>query len=384
MGLLVECPKCRDRNSLKNIKCKKCNGEIRKTSGKVYWINYRDPSKRLRFERIGPSKQAAENRLREIKTAVAEDRYIDKNLNVKYSLGNLIEWYLNLTDTKAQRSYDRTCQALANVKRIIGSGILVSQLKPSHMEAYKKKRLSESSRTRKDKTIAPDTVNKEITFAKAMLNKAITGGEIESNPFTNVKKLPPNNIRERVLSSKEFIKLIKASPDYLKPIVTIAYYMPMRQGEILALNWEHVDLKRGFLTLSPKMTKTEDGRKLRIHPDVQALINSLPRGIGTRKVFLKDGKPVEQRQLQRDFKKAVVTSELGDFTFHDLRHAAINNMRLAGNDYFMIMAQSGHKTMSVFKRYNLVSVAELENTKWLHKSEEKTADVDLCVDQRDF
>ena len=98
-------------------------------------------------------------------------------------------------------------------------------------------------------------------------------------------------------------------------------------------------------------------------------------------MFLKDGQAVPRRQLQREYKKAVIEANLGDFTFHDLRHAAINNMRLAGNDYFMIMAQSGHKTMSVFKRYNLVSETELENTKWLDEAEEKTADVDLCVDQ---
>jgi len=66
---------------------------------------------------------------------------------------------------------------------------------------------------------------------------------------------------------------------------------------------------------------------------------------------------------------------------HDLRLTAINNMRLVGNDYFTIMAQSGYKTMSVFKRYNLVSETELESTKWLVETEEKTADVDLCVDQ---
>ena len=51
-------------------------------------------------------------------------------------------------------------------------------------------------------------------------------------------------------------------------------------------------------------------------------------------------------------------------TFHDLRHCAINNLRLAGNDSFEIMAMSGHTTMSVFKRYNLVTEEELKEIKW--------------------
>ena len=381
MAIQVECPRCKDRNSLKNNRCKKCDSEIKKASGKTYWINYRDPSKRLRFEKIGPSKQSAENRLREIKTAIAEDRYIDKNLNVKYTFGDLIEWFLGLTDTRSKKSYKRIAIALANVERILGSGILVSQLKPSHMETYKKKRLLESSSSRKGKTIAPDTVNKEITFAKVTLNKAVAESEIESNPFACVKILPANNVRERVLSFGEFEQLVFASPEYLQPIITMAFYMPMRQGELVSLTWDCVDLKRGFITLSAKITKTGKGRMLKIHPQVIKLLQNLPRGIGSRRVFLNDGVPVHQRQLQRNYTSAVKKAKLGDFTFHDLRHCAINNMRLAGNDYFMIMAQSGHRTMSVFKRYNLVSETELENTKWLDESAEKSADVDLCVDQ---
>jgi integrase len=53
-----------------------------------------------------------------------------------------------------------------------------------------------------------------------------------------------------------------------------------------------------------------------------------------------------------------------DFTFHDLRHCAINNLRRAGNDFFQIMAMSGHRTMSVFKRYNLADEDELSKIKW--------------------
>ena len=43
----------------------------------------------------------------------------------------------------------------------------------------------------------------------------------------------------------------------------------------------------------------------------------------------------------------------------DFRHPCINNWRKDGHDYFKIMAFSGHKTISVFKRYNMVDEKEL-------------------------
>ena len=49
---------------------------------------------------------------------------------------------------------------------------------------------------------------------------------------------------------------------------------------------------------------------------------------------------------------------LGEFTFHDLRHCAINNLTLVGNDHFVIKQALGHKTVSAFKRYNLVTEEE--------------------------
>jgi len=61
-----------------------------------------------------------------------------------------------------------------------------------------------------------------------------------------------------------------------------------------------------------------------------------------------------------------------DFTFHDFRHTCINNWRKEGHDYFKIMAASGHKTISVFKRYNMVDEAEL---KTLVDSQENTQEM---------
>ena len=41
-----------------------------------------------------------------------------------------------------------------------------------------------------------------------------------------------------------------------------------------------------------------------------------------------------------------------DFTSHDLRHFALNNLRLVGNDRYVIKKASGHKTDSAFRCSN--------------------------------
>ena len=39
MGLLVECPECKKRNS-QRVKACKCSFALAKFSGRVYWIDY--------------------------------------------------------------------------------------------------------------------------------------------------------------------------------------------------------------------------------------------------------------------------------------------------------------------------------------------------------
>ena len=87
MGILVECPNCKIRSSLSRRVCK-CGNKVQKAGSKNYWIEYYLKGKRTR-ERIGRSKSAAENRLREVQTATAEDRNIQKNKNAVTTIGAL-------------------------------------------------------------------------------------------------------------------------------------------------------------------------------------------------------------------------------------------------------------------------------------------------------
>ena len=82
------------------------------------------------------------------------------------------------------------------------------------------------------------------------------------------------------------------------------------------------------------------------------MFQAMPRGLPGIKVFTHSGRSVGS--IKKAFATAIKRAGLEDFTFHDLRHTAINNWRLQGHDYFRIMRATGNKTLSAFKRDNTV------------------------------
>jgi len=371
MGILVECSACRIRGGLKRKICK-CGHNVQKASSKNYWIEYYLEGKRTR-ERIGRSKQAAENRLREIQTAKAEGRNIRKNKNTIVTLGGLREWYLDLSEVKQRRSFSSIKKCLRICVEGIGD-ITVSQLSKNRLELFRKKRLTEISK-RKGRAVKPSTVNRDVSNLRAMLNKAVEHTKIEVNPIGRIKLLEENNVRERVLSQDEFESLHLHCPPSLKGIVLIGFYLPMRQAEILNLTWKEIDLKMGFIRLGGERTKNKIGRNIPLHPRIIEFLRACPRPIDGGYVFGNS-----RRFNRKAYNKAVESAGIADFNFHDLRHCAINNMRLAGNDHFVIKQASGAKTDSAFQRYNLVTEQEMKSIKWLDEKSVKSGTMDTYMD----
>ena len=359
MGLLVECPECKKRNSAK-VKACKCGFALAKFSGRVWWIEYYDHDKRLRRERIGPNKAAAEQRYREVMSARTEGRYIKKCPDACTHFKDLAAWYIDLPEVKAKRSYGRDKQLIANLLPHFGDKLL-KDITPALVEGYKQKRLAEPSGRTPSKLTAPATVNREVACLKAIFNKAIANEKAERSPFQGkkVKMLKENNERDRLLTPEEYVRLLTHCAPQIKPIVKLAYYTGMRQAEILFLTWDQVDLKEGFIHLRPEDTKTHEARDVPLNQELIEMFQSMPRGLPGVRVFPYKGKAFGST-FQRAFETARKKAGIEDFTFHDLRHMAINNWRLGGHDYFRIMAASGHKTMHVFKRYNTVSKDELK------------------------
>ena len=100
-------------------------------------------------------------------------------------------------------------------------------------------------------------------------------------------------------------------------------------------------------------TKNKTGRVILLHPKILNYLKRKPRPIQGGYIF-------EKRWFDKHaFDKAVQKAGIVDFRFYDLRHCAINNLRLAGNDHFRIKKVSGHKTDIASQRYNLVTEEEI-------------------------
>lgn len=399
MGLKIECPVCKYLNSEKTKKCqgklivcpgckakyydknkccpeckepkpKKeerekvgCGFNLSKFSGRIYWIEFYNLEGKRQRERIGNDKGTAEYDLRKKLKNRTEGRRIDKSPDSFTRLKTLAEWYLNLDEVKAKDSYRRDEQSLKRLLPFFGE-LFLKDIIPAQISAYQQQRITEPSGRSPKHLTKPATVNREIACLRTIFNMAIANGKAEGYPFKRRGKksimLPENNERDRILSPEEYATLLVHCPPHLKPIVKLAYHTAMRQGEILNLTWGQVDLKEGFIRLKAEDTKTNEGRLVPLNGELVEILKTLRNGfpLPQVRVFTYAGHSVGS--IKRSFETAVNKAGIEDFTFHDLRHTAINNWRLQGHDYFRIMSASGHKTMHVFKRYNSVSKVELK------------------------
>jgi integrase len=353
MGLMIECPECKKRNSPKAKTCK-CGFALAKFSGRAYWIEYYDVESKRKRERIGPNKAAAEQRLREALTARAEGRHIRKSPDAKTRFSDLAAWYLSLDKVKAKRSFNRDKRSVAKLYAFFGESLL-KDITPATVEKYVQKRLAEPSY--RGHLTKPATVVREMACLNHIFTSAIRNGKADRNPVKGVSRPPENNERDRVLSPEEYASLIVECAPHIRPIVKLAYHTGMRRSEIIKLEWGHLDLKEGVIRLRPEDTKTNEGRVVPLTREMLEMFKAMPRGLPGVRVFTREGKAI--KDFRDAFEAACHRAGIKNFTFHDLRHTFNTNAYRAGVPIPTIMKITGHKTLTMFKRYTTITTEDL-------------------------
>jgi integrase len=149
-------------------------------------------------------------------------------------------------------------------------------------------------------------------------------------------------------------------PYYLKSVVTFAYVTGWRKEEMLSLRWNQVDREAGTVRIAPGMTKGGEGRNIFLDGELKEVIEERweERRLECPFVFHRAGEPI--KDFRGAWQKALEETGLRGKLFHDLRRTAIRNMVRAGVPERVAMMISGHKTRSVFERYNIVSGTDLK------------------------
>jgi integrase len=189
-----------------------------------------------------------------------------------------------------------------------------------------------------------------------MFNLAVREELAERNPCWKIKMLPENNTRDRILSVDELERLLGYLPPHAGRIVHFAYLTGMRAGEIFNLNWDKVDLAQELVRLGAEDTKTSEPRVVFLCGRAYGILKvaGSVRSLDHNRVFTYRGKPI--KKIKKAFTNACRKAGIVNFRFHDLRHTFNTNMRKAGVDHSVIMKLTGHKTPSMFQRYNTVDV----------------------------
>jgi len=216
------------------------------------------------------------------------------------------------------------------------------------------------------------TINREISLLRRSFNLAKRAGKLNQIPLFP-SRLAENNVRKGFFERDEFVKHRQALPDEIKPVVTFAYWTGCRRGEILSLRWPQVDFRESVVRLEPGETKNDDARIIPLAGELLEMLR-MQKQIRDEQwpacpwVFFRSGRQI--KTFNGAWAKACVDTGLfrvvdgknePDRLFHDLRRTGVRNLIRAGVPERVAMAVSGHKTRSIFDRYNIVSERDLHD-----------------------
>jgi integrase len=317
--------------------------------GPVWWIRYSHRGRKYRESSKSSERADAlallKQRLGDVHqgrlSALVEERVTFEELSADY----LQERAVRGVDPKALK----WSKARINNLAPFFAGMRAVDITPARVREYAAARLADKK--------AAGTVNRDLGVLRRMFILAIQAGKLTRRPYFG--KLTEASPRQGFMEHGDYLAIRRHLPPDHQDILDFAYLTGWRRGEILGLEWRDVDRAAGVIRLRSEMSKTREGRILVLSAPLREVIERRwrGRGIGMPLVFHRDGRSLDH--FKDVWRRACKAAGLPGKLFHDLRRTAVRNMVRAGVPERVAMQVSGHKTRSIFDRYNIVSEGDL-------------------------
>jgi integrase len=358
-------------------------GEL-KQRGQIWWIRYYKNGRRHE-ESSGSTKESDARSLLRLR-----EGDIERGVAITPKVGRIrfdeaVKDVVNDYRTNRKRSLDDVERRIErHLKPFFGNRRMAS-ITTADIREYIDSRQKETTVTRKAFTFtAPDggprhvpeqrraidgvsnaEINRELTALKRMFNLAIQAGKLIQKP--HIPFLKENNVRVGFFERDQFLAVLAHLPEAVRPPTTFAYITGWRiDSEVLSLEWRQVDFGAGEVRLDPGKTKNGEGRTFPMTRELRemleqqrAITENLQRQlkIVCPRVFHRAGRPIKSFRFA--FRTACAAAGCPGRLLHDFRRTAVRNLVRAGIPERVAMQMTGHKTRSVFERYNIVSAGDL-------------------------
>ena len=226
--------------------------------------------------------------------------------------------------------------------------IRIKQLKSVHFSQYRDQRLNE---------VSSSTVKKELSLLCHVIETARRewSYHIAHNPVVGVRRPTENRARNRRLSETEALSLLdscrSSENTWLYPLVILAIETGMRRGELLGLQWEHINLDRRTCHLP--ITKNGNSRDIPLSNCAVETLIKLPHNL-LDIVF-----PLSPVALRGLWGRACKRAGIRELRFHDLRHEATSRFFERGLNVMEVASITGHKDLRMLLRYTHLRAEDL-------------------------
>jgi integrase len=266
------------------------------------------PAQTATFERLTDAKKWSQ----QTEAAIREGRRFKTAEAKKHSFNDLVTRYYSeiLLHYNEKEQKERKSKLDWWAKNI--GHCLLADITPTAISEHKSKM-----------TQSPATVDKYIKNLSHAFSIAVNDwGWLEDNPVKKVKspKLPRGRVR--FLDDEERAKLLTAcqasSNKQLYLCVILALSSGMRQGELMGLKWQAVNLKDSYIILHE--TKNGERRRVPLFGLALSLLqeHARIRRLDTDLLFpgnVHINKPID---LRKPFETALKSAGINDFHWHDL------------------------------------------------------------------